>query len=176
LKQINNEVKDVEKNSRRSFLTRLTQGVLGFGILAGVWPYLRSLVPNVLYEPPRRFKIGNPAKYAQGVTFIDDRRVYIFREGNAFYSISGVCSHLGCTVKYSPFRQEKELTVRKKTYKSKGEFHCPCHGSKFYDEGTNFSGPAPKPLQWYQLEISPEDGQLMVNLSKEVNRDFKLVV
>jgi cytochrome b6-f complex iron-sulfur subunit len=166
----------VEKKSRRSFLTKFAQGLLGFGILASIWPYLRSLVPNVLYEPPRRFKIGNPSKFFQGVTYIEDRRVFIFRDGNAFYSISGVCTHLGCTIKYSPFRQEKELEVRKLSFKSKGEFHCSCHGSKFYDEGTNFVGPAPKPLPWFRLEISPEDGQLMVNLSKEVNRDFRLVV
>ncbi len=163
-------------DSRRSFLTRATQGLLGFGFLAGIWPYLRSLFPNVLYEPPLRFKVGAPAQYAEGVTFLDDRRVYIFREGNAFHCVSGVCSHLGCTVKYSPFRQVKELTVRDLSYSSKGEFHCPCHGSKFYDEGTNYAGPAPGPLKWHNLEISPEDGQLMVNMRKDVNRDFRLVV
>lgn len=166
----------MKKNSRRSFLINSTKGLLGLGFVTGFWPYLRSLVPNVLYEPPRRFKIGQPDKFSAGVTFIEDRQIYIFREGNAFYAITGVCTHLGCTVKYSPSRHEKDLTVRDLSYRSKGEFHCPCHGSKFYDEGTNYAGPAPRPLQWYRLEISPEDGQLMVNLSKEVNRDFRLVV
>lgn len=166
----------MEKDSRRSFLGKSVKGILGFGLFAGIWPYVRSLFPNVLYEPPKRFKIGYSNKFTQGMTFIEDRRIYIFKEGNAFYAISGVCSHLGCTVKYTPFRQEKELNVRDLSFRSKGEFHCPCHGSKFYDEGTNYTGPAPRPLQWFQLEISPEDGQLIVNLSKEVNRDFRLVV
>jgi menaquinol-cytochrome c reductase iron-sulfur subunit len=166
----------LENKSRRSFLSKAISGLLGLGFLTTLWPYLRSLVPNILYEPPNRFKAGMPLNFPDGVTFLEDRRIYIFREGNSFYSISGVCSHLGCTVKYSPFRQEKELTVKNFTYKSKGEFHCPCHGSKFYDEGSNYAGPAPRPLKWYGLEISPEDGQLVVNLSKEVNRDFRLVV
>ena len=163
-------------NSRRSFLTKFAQGFFGLGLIAGIWPYLRSLIPNILYEPPKRFKIGNPDRFSQGVTFLNERRVYIFRDGNSFHCISSVCSHLGCTVKYSPFRQEKDLTVRGISYLSKGEFHCPCHGSKFRDEGTNFSGPAPAPLKWYGLELSPEDSQLMVNMSKNVNREFRLVI
>jgi menaquinol-cytochrome c reductase iron-sulfur subunit len=166
----------MEKKSRRSFLTKLGQFFFGAGILATTWPYLRSLVPNVLYEPPKRFKIGKPDKFTQGVTFLDERRVFIFRDGDAFNAISGICTHLGCTVKYSPFSKEKEITVKKLTYKSKGEFHCSCHGSSFYDEGTNYAGPAPKPLQSFLLELSPEDGQIIVNFSNEVNRDFRLVV
>jgi len=166
----------VEKETRRSFLTKSAKVLLGLTFVTGIWPYLRSLIANVLYEPPKRFKVGSPENFSQGMTFLDSRRIYIFREGNAFYSISGICTHLGCTVKYSPFSQAKDLTIRDISYSSKGEFHCPCHGSKFYDEGTNFAGPAPKPLQWFQLELSPEDGQLVVNFSKQVDRDFRLVV
>ena len=166
----------MEKSSRRSFLTKILGGVLGLGFVGSAWPYLRSLFPNVLYEPPSRFKIGNPNGLQSGVTFIEDRKVYIFREENSFYAISGVCTHLGCTVKFSPFQKDKEMTVRKLTYYSKGEFHCPCHGSKFRDEGTNYSGPAPRPLKCHSLEISSEDGQLVVDLSKEVNRESRLVI
>ena len=110
------------------------------------------------------------------MTFLDKHRIYLFRDGDQFHAISGVCSHLGCTVKYSPFTQVSEQTVRDHTFTALGEFHCPCHGSKFRDEGTNYSGPAPGPLKWFQVDISPEDGQLMVNLSKNVNRDFRLVI
>jgi menaquinol-cytochrome c reductase iron-sulfur subunit len=163
-------------DSRRSFLTKATAGVFGFSFFAGLWPYIRSLIPNVLYEPPKRFKIGHPERFVDGITFLDEHRVFVFREGNAFHCVSGICSHLGCTVKYSPFRQEKELTVRDLQYRSKGEFHCPCHGSKFYDEGSNYAGPAPRPLLWYQLDLSPEDGQIVVNVSENVNRDFRLVI
>ncbi len=163
-------------DSRRSFLVKLTAGILGVGIAGTFWPYLRSLFPNVLYEPPRKFKVGKPDKLPQGVQFLKEEKLYLFREGNSFYAISAVCSHLGCTVKYSSFRQEKEMEVKSLKFKSKGEFHCPCHGSKFHSEGTNYSGPAPKPLAWHPLEISPEDGQLVVDLSKKVDRDFRLVV
>ncbi len=162
--------------SRRGFLRKLTGWLTGLGAVIGSWPFFRSLVPNVLYEPPRRFKIGMPDVYSEGVHFLEQHRLFVFRRDNAFHTISGICSHLGCTVKFSPFKQEKELTVRKLSYGSQGEFHCACHGSRFRDEGTNYAGPAPRPLKWFELELSPEDGQIVVDLAREADRDFRLVV
>ncbi|MCP4659907.1 MAG: ubiquinol-cytochrome c reductase iron-sulfur subunit [bacterium] len=171
-----NEMIHPPGESRRGFLGKLTGWLFGLGVAGGSWTFLRSLVPNVLYEPPKRFKIGRADDYQEGVRFLDEHRIYLFRNGNAFHAISGVCTHLGCTVKFSPFTQERELTVRKLSYRSQGEFHCACHGSRFRDEGTNFAGPAPRPLRWHRLELSPEDGQLVVDLAAEVDRDFRLVV
>ena len=162
--------------SRRGFLGKLTGGLFGVGFLAGSWTFIRSLVPNVLYEPPRRFKIGRPEVYPPGVHFLDEHRIFLFRSDNSFHAISAVCSHLGCTVKFSPYKQAKEQTVRKLTYRSQGEFRCACHGSMFKDEGTNYAGPAPRPLKWFRLERSAADGQLVVDVSQEVERDFRLVV
>lgn len=162
--------------ARRTFLSRLTGGIMGLGAMVTSWPLLRSLVPNVLYEPPRRFRIGRPDGFQYGVTYLEERRVFLIREANNYRVVSGVCSHLGCTVKFAPFPQERELTVRNYTFNSLGEFHCPCHGSKFHGDGTNYSGPAPRPLQWFHLEISPNDGALVVDLAREVDRDSRLVV
>ncbi len=167
---------NMEDKSRRTFLNRLTGAVVGLGAVVTGWPMLRSLFPNVLYEPPRRFSIGLPASYPQGVTFLDEHRIYVFRSSNQFHVVSGICSHLGCTVKFAPFTRERELTVRKHTFQATGEFHCPCHGSKFHGDGTNYSGPAPRPLQWFVVEVSPNNGELLVDLSIEVDREFRLVV
>jgi menaquinol-cytochrome c reductase iron-sulfur subunit len=38
------------------------------------------------------------------------------------------------------------------------------------------SGPAPKPLAWYQLSVAPDDGQLVVDLAAQVEHDFRLTV
>jgi menaquinol-cytochrome c reductase iron-sulfur subunit len=161
---------------RRTFLARLTGVLVGAGSLIAGGPFFRSLVPNVLYEPPRRFKVGAPDEFQQGVTFVDKHRLYVFRDGDGFFVISAVCSHLGCTVKFSPYKQPQEETVRRHSFQSIGEFLCPCHGSKFKGEGTNYAGPAPRPLKWHPLELSTADGQLIVDLGKEVDRDFRLVV
>ncbi len=162
--------------SRRSFLQKiglagLLTGLAGFGVQS-----VRALIPNILYESPQRFKIGPPSLLAEGMTFLEDRRLYVFKEGKSFYTISGVCTHLGCTVKYIKLNQAKQIEVdgQKKTIPF--EFHCPCHGSKFYADGTNYAGPAPRPLHWFKLEVSPDDGQLVVDLNEEVDQNFRLTV
>ena len=38
------------------------------------------------------------------------------------------------------------------------------------------AGPAPKPLAWYFLSVSPDDGQLIVDLAREVGHDFRLTL
>ena len=55
-------------------------------------------------------------------------------------------------------------------------FQCPCHGSKYSGDGTNETGPAPKPLAWYHLSVAVDDGQLVVDLAQEVGHDFRLTV
>lgn len=162
--------------SRRAFLRKLGIGGLLGALLWQGYALLRALVPNVLYEDPKRFKAGLPDQFPEGSTFLEDKRVYIFREQKVFYAISGVCTHLGCTVKMVGLSQPKKVLVQGKPLEERREFHCPCHGSRYYGDGTNYAGPAPAPLAWHLLEISPDDGQLIVNLSESVSRNFRLVV
>ena len=170
------ESKTAGNVSRRSFLEKLGLG----GVLAGLaglgFQSFRSLIPNVLYEPSKRFKIGPPANLAEGVTFLEEKRLYLFKEGKSFYEISGSCPHLGCTVKYTKLNQPRRIEVEGEQKEIGFEFHCPCHGSKFYGDGTNFAGPAPGPLQWFLLEVSPDDGQLVANMDEEVEQNFRLTV
>jgi len=162
--------------SRRGFLGRLAGMLAAVGAALAAWPMFRSLVPNVLYEPPKKFRIGAPDSYQEGVTFLDEHRLFLFREGASFHAISGICTHLGCTVKFAAFGSPTEETVRGYTYRALGEFRCPCHGSKFRGEGTNYAGPAPRPLPSFLLEVSPETGELVVDVSAQVDREFRLVV
>jgi len=164
------------KNSRRSFLGKLTFGAFALAFIGQGWTYFRSLIPNVLYEPPRKFKIGNPDLYAEGINAIEEQGIFIIRQGNAFSAISAKCTHLGCTVKYSAFDHETTVKVGGKELTEKYEFHCPCHGSKFRQNGVPYAGPAPSPLPWLRLEIAPDDGQIIVDKSASVGSDFKLTV
>lgn len=118
----------------------------------------RFLVPNVLYEPSRRFKALKPVDYPEGPTFFPDQRLFLFRKGNSFRAVSAVCTHLGCTVNLA----------------GKG-FHCPCHGSVFDKSGVVLSGPAPSPLPWLLVTLS-RDGHLVIDTSRRVEPDKYLVV
>ncbi|RPJ60717.1 MAG: Rieske (2Fe-2S) protein [Acidobacteria bacterium] len=162
--------------SRRSFLTRVGGGAVLVALAGQTYAFLRSLVPNVLYEEPPRFKVGTPDQFPEGVSFLDDRRVFIVREKNTFQAMSAVCTHLGCTVKFRRFDRAQTGTGGGAPSREQQEFLCPCHGSKYRGDGTPYAGPAPRPLPFFRVEVSPDDGQLIVDASEETDREFRVTV
>jgi menaquinol-cytochrome c reductase iron-sulfur subunit len=163
-----------EKKNRREFLQTLGAGAgvaaIGYQGAAS----LRSLVPNVSYDAPTTVKLGLPADFPDGLKFLPDERLFVFREGKTFHAISAVCTHLGCTVRAEAMSSPKTETVDGKTLRLTHRFLCPCHGSRYTGDGTNESGPAPRPLAWYHLSVATDDGQLVVDLASEVGHDFRL--
>lgn len=161
---------------RRKLISRIGLGAILIGIGGQAYAFVRSLVPNVLYEDPQRFKVGTLDQFTEGAKFIEDKRVFVFRQKNTLHCISATCTHLGCTVKMQRLSQPKKVAVRGREIDEQVEFACPCHGSKYYGDGTNYSGPAPRPLAHYKLEVAPEDGQLIVDTSQTVSQDFRLTI
>ena len=163
-----------EQKNRRDFLLTLGTGAgvaaLGYQGAAS----LRSLVPNVSYDAPTTVKVGLPGDFPDGLKFLPDQRLFIFREGAVFHAISAVCTHLGCTVRAEALSNPETRTVDGKALRLTHRFLCPCHGSKYTGDGSNVSGPAPRPLAWYHLSIASDDGQLVVDLASEVGHDFRL--
>jgi len=161
---------------RRNFLYKLGAGAGVAAIVTQATASLRSLVPNVSYDAPTTVKLGPPVEFPDGLKFLPDERLYVFREGNTFHAISAVCTHLGCTVRAVALSQVKTADVGGKKTRLTHEFICPCHGSKYTGEGTNVSGPAPKPLTWYRLSVAADDGQLVVDLADEVDHAFRFTL
>jgi cytochrome b6-f complex iron-sulfur subunit len=152
-------LKPEEGVQRRTFLALcLGWGSALLALGASVAAAGRFLVPNVLYEPNRRFRALKPEDYAEGPTFLPSLRVFLFRKGNSFRAASAVCTHLGCVVNLA----------------GKG-FHCPCHGSVFDDSGAVVSGPAPSPLPWFLVTLS-RDGHLVIDTAQPVKAEKYLVV
>jgi cytochrome b6-f complex iron-sulfur subunit len=144
---------------RRSFLVlALGWCASAFALAASLAAAGRFLVPNVLYEPNRRFRALKPDDYPEGPTFLPNLRVFLFRQGKRFHAVSAICTHLGCTVNLA----------------GQG-FHCPCHGSQFNENGVVISGPAPSPLPWFELTVS-RDGHLVIDTSQTVKPDTFLIV
>ena len=100
----------------------------------------------------------------------------MFREGNTFHAISAVCTHLGCTVRAESLSNPQTTDADGAALRLTHRFLCPCHGSVYQGDGTNVSGPAPRPLAWYRLLLAPDDGQLVIDLADEVGRDFRLTL
>ncbi|MCK6460285.1 MAG: ubiquinol-cytochrome c reductase iron-sulfur subunit [Planctomycetes bacterium] len=154
-----------EPIARRALIARLGVGLAGAAMAMPMLMSGRSLVPNALYEAPRKVKVGPPEHFADGPTFLKEERVFVFREGKVFHCLSAVCTHLGCTVQL--MRKERTQEI---------EFHCPCHGSRYRGDGTNYAGPAPRPLDYLRLELAPDDAQLVVDLAKTEDKGWRFTL
>ena len=150
--------------NRRTFFSWGAAGFVALcsGVAVSLGAVRRFLVPSVFYEPPQSFKIGDPADFPFGPpTFLADQKIYVFRERDKGFAVaSAVCTHLGCTVQH---------------FQTDQKFHCPCHGSVFGADGAVVHGPAPRPLQWFEV-TQTRDGQLRVDKDKAVAPDYRLMV
>lgn len=172
---------EVDEATRRGFLAGLLAGAGGvWFLLFGTWfraawtafsatsglgglAMARFMMPNVLVEPPSKFKVGPTSDYppasvttkwtAQyGVWLVHNE----YKGKDVIYALQTVCTHLGCTPNW---------------LEGERKFKCPCHGSGFYITGVNFEGPAPRPLERMAIRIS-EDGSLEVDKSRKFQEEL----
>lgn len=165
-----------ERKDRRDFLKKIGIGAGVIALGGQSVAALRSLVPNVSYDAPTTVKLGAAADFPDGLKFLPEQRLFVFREGKTFHAISAVCTHLGCTVRAEALPRVETKTVGGRPLKLTHRFLCPCHGSRYEGDGQNVAGPAPRPLAWYELTIAADDGQLVVDLAKAVEREFRLTI
>ena len=165
-----------EPTNRREFLVKMGIAAGCAGLAAQGAASLRSLVPNVSYDAPTTVKLGPANDFPDGLKFLPEQRLFVFREGKTFHAISAVCTHLGCTVRAEALPRVETKTVGGQPLKLTHRFLCPCHGSRYEGDGQNVAGPAPRPLAWYELTVAADDGQLVVDPAKPVARDFRLTV
>ena len=160
--------------ARREFLLKVGAGACVAALGAQGVASLRALVPNVSYDAPTTVKLGAPAAFLDGLTFLPDQRLFVVRQRDTFHAISAVCTHLGCTVRAEALANPTTAQVGGLTTTLTHRFLCPCHGSKYTGDGVNVAGPAPRPLAWHRLSLAADDGQLVVDLADAVGRDFRL--
>jgi cytochrome b6-f complex iron-sulfur subunit len=153
-----------DEETRRGFFgtflgSYLAVGFTSLGLTNLLWTlgFARFMFPNILTEPPTRFKVGPPDNFAPGAVetkFVAQFGVWVvntlYSGQQIIFALKTVCTHLGCTPNWLDAEQK---------------FKCPCHGSGFYKDGINFEGPAPRPLERYAIRRA-EDGQLEVDKSK----------
>ena len=116
---------------RREFLLKLGAGAGATALAVQGAASLRALVPNVSYDAPTTVKLGPPTDYPDGLKFLADERLFIFRDGNTFHAVSAVCTHLGCTVRAEALPRPQSKAVGGQPLRLTHKFSCPCHGSKY---------------------------------------------
>jgi cytochrome b6-f complex iron-sulfur subunit len=149
-----------EEEERREFLALLGGGAMALAGLGTAITAVRFLWPEVVFEEERRFRVGKPEEIPVGTLIaMPQQRIYVMRAAEGFFAMSATCTHLGCLTRY-----ERE----------NNRIFCPCHGSRFSTDGKVTAGPAPRPLP--RLQLTVEQGLLVVDVSKQVAADAVLKV
>jgi Rieske Fe-S protein len=130
---------------------RFVEVLLGGGFLATavafLYPVLRYLIP------PKAADLGGDSVVAGRVGELKPNSGKIFRFGNRpgllirtadgqYRAMSATCTHLSCTVQY---RDDLH------------EVWCACHNGMYDLNGRNISGPPPRPLENFEVQVSGEE-------------------
>jgi cytochrome b6-f complex iron-sulfur subunit len=130
------------------------------------------MFPGATLEDPPEFKVkDDPSTLTVGrVLQITEKRVSVVRDDAGFYAVYLICTHLGCTPNYVT-DVVSGSGVSPDVAQARGErkqgaipdgWACPCHGSRYFIDSTNFYGPAPRPMDWVDVKFG-KDGKLLVD-------------
>ncbi len=142
--------------SRRQLLNFVTGAVIATTASAALYPTAKFFVPpqevgedgsifakdingdlipatQILSQPPgTRALVAGLAGEPTYLTVTEEGTVHP-------WGIVDNCTHLGCTFPWNPHDNQ---------------FQCPCHGSRYDDEGRIVRGPAPLPLRLAHINVA----------------------
>jgi len=132
-----------QQQSRRRFLNiLLTTGFAGFAT-AIIYPLMKYIIPP---EQPEAVvtsivaaKVGELKPNSGKVfPFGSKPAILIDTPSGELRAFTAVCTHLQCTVQYRPDLQH---------------IWCACHNGHYDLNGINISGPPPRPLEPYRVNV-----------------------
>jgi cytochrome b6-f complex iron-sulfur subunit len=140
---------------RRNFIRKISVTLASVaGALAGI-SFLKQCTHGRSIMG-RKARVGRIADFpVDTYTFVEEQKIFVYRDHEGVRAVSAVCTHLGCTV-----------------LRTTDGFECPCHGSCYSDTGDVLSGPAPTALDWYRVEKAP-DGVIVVDMNETASADDK---
>jgi cytochrome b6-f complex iron-sulfur subunit len=135
---------------RRRFLSWFLGTSLGAMFVAVFYPLARYIIPPDVPEATTSRVVAaheGDLKPNEGKVFrFGDRPAILVRTQEGRYlAFSATCTHLNCTVQYRP--DLKELW-------------CACHNGIYDLRGKNVSGPPPRPLEEYTVNVA--GGEIVV--------------
>ena len=120
-------------SDRRHFLKKGFRWIQWALTASVLYPLLRFLD----YEVPRKPQSIKIHKKMTAGDFFVERDFILFESSDGPWAVSRKCTHLGCRLNYS---EKDNLLI------------CPCHESRFANNGKRISGPARKNLDLYQVK------------------------
>jgi Rieske Fe-S protein len=120
---------------------------LGATLISIMYPIFEFLVPPAISEAEQNSVIAATAAELapnSGKIFKFGTRpgLLVRTADGQLRAFSATCTHLDCTVQYSPQVQQ---------------ISCACHNGRFDLNGVNVAGPPPRPLEQYAVNIAGDD-------------------
>ena len=137
--------------SRKQFL-KSTSGALALVAAAPLTPLLEGCAPSayavnaqvsdnkVVIPVANLPDLSRPNSYAK--VYVSEHAnpfLLFFQENGEAVAVLSTCTHRGCEVR-----------------KLRTKFECPCHGSEYDLRGNVLKGPAPEPLEQYNVLQFPD--------------------
>ena len=144
------------QGSRRTFLDTL----LGVGFvstaIAILYPVWRYVIPPAAAEPATDSVVAGKVTEFRNNTgavlkFGTKPAILVRTSDGEFRAFTAVCTHLDCTVQYKP---------------ETSQIWCACHNGLYDLSGNVVSGPPPRPLEAFKVNLRGEPGQEDVVISR----------
>ena len=144
------------KISRRRFHAIAVWAIGGFISAGMAIPAIAYIIGPALQSSKNQdwVRLGSTSKVELGVPTLfkvtvqqqtgwitneQELSVYVLTDnGRDYVAMSNICTHLGCRVRWVAQRNQ---------------FFCPCHNGVFDKQGLVVSGPPPRPLNRYEVEV-----------------------
>ena len=132
-------MKEHSKISRKKFIRRISAILL----LPLVW-LINVTIERKIESEQKKNKILLPENIAEGITILD--QIILIKTGSSIKVFSSRCTHLGCVINKI----------------DNNEIVCPCHGSRFNEQGYPVNGPAAKRLEELAIQTDSKSGEKFV--------------
>jgi cytochrome b6-f complex iron-sulfur subunit len=140
--------------TRRRFLNWFLGTTVGAFLASALYPVVRYLIPPKVEEAPTQSVTLSikptdvKANSGQIFRFGSKPGILIRTPDGELRAFTAVCTHLGCTVEY---RSDLE------------QIWCACHNGHYDLNGKNVSGPPPRPLDEFTVNV--RGNQIVVSRS-----------
>jgi Rieske Fe-S protein len=145
--------------NRRTILNWFLGTSIGALLVSVIYPVMRYMTPPKITEAATNQieagEVNDPQLLERGykiVRFGAEPVILVKAADNDFRAFSATCTHLDCIVGF-----QKEQT----------RIYCNCHGGCYDLQGRNVSGPPPRPLTPYKVNVvSKGSGPGLIVVSK----------